>query len=111
MTAIYMDLTQHAVFDTADSQSLQRTGIRQLLAGIADAALGPLALPQSAFSYLDSHGSLDIEHMQTYKRLMDRLDDPADQAAVIHASKVVYHLYSEMFRGLPRVGERAHAPA
>lgn len=70
-----------------------------------------LQLPQSAFSYLASHGALDIEHMQTYRRLMDRLDDPADQAAVIHASKVVYHLYSEMFRGLPRVGESAHASA
>ncbi|MCE4056891.1 TenA family transcriptional regulator [Pseudomonas sp. Au-Pse12] len=69
-----------------------------------------LQLPQNAFSYLSSHGSLDIEHMQTYRRLMDRLEDPADQAAVIHASKVVYHLYSEMFRGLPRVGEAAHAP-
>ncbi|KAF0864558.1 TenA family transcriptional regulator [Pseudomonas sp. LD120] len=70
-----------------------------------------LQLPQTAFSYLASHGSLDIEHMQTYRRLMDRLEDPADQAAVIHASKVVYHLYSEMFRGLPRAGENAHASA
>jgi hypothetical protein len=30
-----------------------------------------LALPDSAFSYLSSHGSLDIEHMQTYRRLMN----------------------------------------
>lgn len=63
-----------------------------------------LDLPQSAFSYLSSHGSLDIEHMQTYRRLMNTLDDPADQAAVIHASKVVYALYTDMFRGLPRDG-------
>jgi hypothetical protein len=32
---------------------------------------------------------------------MDQLDDPADQAAVIHASKVVYRLYTDMFRELP----------
>ncbi|HEF4760729.1 TPA: iron-containing redox enzyme family protein [Pseudomonas putida] len=70
-----------------------------------------LGLPESAFSYLDSHGSLDIEHMQTYRRLMNALDDPADQAAVIHASKVVYRLYADMFRGLPHNGETAHAPA
>ncbi|AZD29754.1 TenA family transcriptional regulator [Pseudomonas chlororaphis] len=69
-----------------------------------------LGLPETAFSYLSSHGSLDIEHMQTYRRLMDTLDDPADQAAVIHASKVVYRLYTDMFRGLPRGGEALHAP-
>jgi hypothetical protein len=32
---------------------------------------------------------------------MDRLEDPEDQAAVIKASKVVYALYTEMFRQLP----------
>ncbi|QLL10726.1 TenA family transcriptional regulator [Pseudomonas chlororaphis] len=69
-----------------------------------------LGLPETAFSYLSSHGSLDVEHMQTYRRLMDTLDDPADQAAVIHASKVVYRLYTDMFRGLPRGGEALHAP-
>ncbi|QHF28776.1 TenA family transcriptional regulator [Pseudomonas sp. R32] len=69
-----------------------------------------LGLPESAFSYLDSHGALDIEHMQTYRRLMDRLDDPLDQQAVIHASKVVYALYTDMFRGLPQDGEPKHAP-
>jgi hypothetical protein len=70
-----------------------------------------LALPESAFSYLSSHGSLDIEHMQTYRRLMNTLDDPDDQAAVIHASKVVYKLYTDMFRGLPRDGEALHEVA
>lgn len=48
--------------------------------------------------------------MQTYRRLMDNLEDPGDQAAVIHASKVVYRLYTDMFRGLPRDGEVEHAP-
>ncbi|MGY2257559.1 TenA family transcriptional regulator [Pseudomonas sp. SDO55104_S430] len=69
-----------------------------------------LALPESAFSYLSSHGSLDIEHMHTYRRLMNRLEHPDDQAAVVHASKVVYRLYTDMFRDLPRNGEILHAP-
>lgn len=69
-----------------------------------------LQLPETAFSYLSSHGSLDIEHMQTFRGLMNRLEDPADQASVIHASKVVYRLYADMFRGLPRNGEKLHAP-
>jgi hypothetical protein len=42
--------------------------------------------------------------MDTYRSLMNQLEDPEDQQAVIHASKVVYHLYTEMFRGLPRAG-------
>ncbi|AXA25506.1 TenA family transcriptional regulator [Pseudomonas putida] len=63
-----------------------------------------LGLPNQAFSYLSSHGALDQGHMQTYKQLMDRLDDAADQQAVIHAAKVVYRLYTEMFQGLPRAG-------
>lgn len=70
-----------------------------------------LGLPKEAFSYLFSHGALDIGHMQTYRGLMDRLDNEQDQAAVIHASKVVYRLYTEMFRGLPRSNEVQHAAA
>lgn len=64
-----------------------------------------LDLPDKAFSYLSSHGALDQDHMVTYRNLMNRLDDPADQQAVIHASKVVYRLYTEMFQSLPRTGQ------
>jgi thiaminase len=76
----------------------------------ADSIRQRLDLPQSAFSYLSSHGSLDIEHMQVYRRLMNRLEDPDDQAAVIHASTVVYRLYTDMFCGLPHDREHRHAP-
>jgi len=69
-----------------------------------------LQLPETAFSYLSSHGALDIGHMETYRRLMNSLDDPEDQAAVIRASKVVYALYTDMFRNLSRSGEAPHAP-
>lgn len=64
-----------------------------------------LDLPDKAFSYLSSHGALDQDHMVTYRQLMDRLEDPADQQAVIHAAKVVYRLYTEMFQSLPRTGQ------
>lgn len=60
-----------------------------------------LGLPAAAFSYLNSHGSLDLEHIELFKGLMNRLDDPADQIAVTHTARVVYHLYGDMFRGLP----------
>lgn len=81
----------------------------------ADSIRERLELPATAFSYLSSHGALDVEHMQTYRQLMNRLEDPADQAAVIHASRVIYKLYTDMFRELPGVmprcatGETAHA--
>jgi hypothetical protein len=68
-----------------------------------------LQLPAQAFSYLTSHGSLDISHVEFFKTLMDRLDDPDDQAAVVHTARVVYRLYGGLFRSLPLSGESQHA--
>ncbi len=62
---------------------------------------GELGLPAQAFSYLTSHGSLDIGHVEFFKKLMNRLDDQADKAAVVHTARVVYRLYGDMFRSLP----------
>lgn len=72
-----------------------------------------LELPDRALSYLSSHGALDQEHMVTYRTLMNRLEQPEDQQAVLDAAKVVYHLYTEMFRGLPLSESQGvqHAPA
>ncbi|KON79495.1 iron-containing redox enzyme family protein [Azoarcus sp. PA01] len=64
-----------------------------------------LDLPPQAFSYLRSHGSLDLEHIELFKNLMNRLDDAADKAAVVHTARVVYHLYGDMFRSLPAAAE------
>ncbi|MNC35226.1 hypothetical protein D3C75_837010 [compost metagenome] len=66
-------------------------------------------MPAEAFSYLTSHGSLDIGHVEFFKTLMDRLDDPADQAAVVHTARVVYRLYGDLFRSLPLPRESQHA--
>ncbi len=66
-----------------------------------------LQLPEQAFSYLSSHGSLDLEHIELLKRLMNRLDDKDDQAAVVHTAKVVYRLYGDLFRSLPLSGDCA----
>ena len=67
----------------------------------ADAIQQPLGLPDSAFSYLRSHGTLDQEHTAHFALLMDRIDDPADQAAIVHAARAFYRLYGDVFRGLP----------
>lgn len=60
-----------------------------------------LGLPKQAFSYLLSHGSLDISHMDFFKNLMNRLERDEDKAPIVHGAKVFYRLYGDIFRGLP----------
>lgn len=91
-------------------QVLEGTSI-QLATNAAHIIQEKLKLPQQAFSYLLSHGSLDLEHIEFFRSLMDRLDDPTDQAAVIHAAKRFYRLYGDVFRSLPLSGDASHAHA
>lgn len=60
-----------------------------------------LGLPPAAFSYLTSHGSLDISHMDFYRNLVNRIADKADQERVIHCARRFYRLYGDVFRDLP----------
>jgi len=60
-----------------------------------------LNLPKEAFSYLSSHGSLDVGHVDFYEGLMNKLEDEADKQAVLHAAKLFYKLYGDIFRALP----------
>lgn len=59
----------------------------------AQALQAGLGLPKQAFRYLLSHGDLDQAHMGFYEGLMNRLQDPQDRQAVIHAANVIYPLY------------------
>lgn len=67
----------------------------------ADQIQKPLGLPDSAFSYLRSHGTLDREHTAHFERLMERVQEPADQDAIVHAARAFYRLYGDVFRSLP----------
>lgn len=67
----------------------------------ADAIQKPLGLPDRAFSYLRSHGTLDVQHTAHFAQLMDRIDDAGDQADIVHAARAFYRLYGDVFRGLP----------
>lgn len=60
-----------------------------------------LGLPDTAFSYLTSHGALDVSHMQFFEKLMNRLEDKADQQAVIRMANMMYQLYGNVFDSLP----------
>lgn len=61
----------------------------------------PLRLPDAAFSYLRSHGTLDQEHTAHFALLMDRIESPQDQADIVHAARAFYRLYGDVFRSLP----------
>ena len=67
----------------------------------ADRIQQRLGLPASAFTYLRSHGVLDREHMHHLATLLDRLENPADQHAVVYAANMFYRLYGDIFRSLP----------
>lgn len=72
-----------------------------LATNAASTIQGALALPPAAFSYLNSHGSLDIAHVQFFEGLMNRLERADDQQAVVHCARMVYKLYGDIFRSLP----------
>jgi len=57
-----------------------------------------LNLPKKAFSYLLSHGSLDISHVSFYESLVNQITDENDQACLIHSAKIFYQLYGNIFR-------------
>jgi hypothetical protein len=67
----------------------------------ADQIQKPLQLPDAAFTSLRSHGILDREHTAHFELLMDQVEDPQDQADIIHAARAFYRLYGDVFRSLP----------
>lgn len=68
----------------------------------AETMRGALGLPPQAFTYLSSHGSLDLEHVAFFETLVNRLTSPDDQHAVLHVARMMYGLYGDVFRSLPR---------
>lgn len=75
----------------------------------AEAIAGELKLSKKSFSYLNSHGAIDISHMQFFETLMNRIDDPQDKEAIIHMAKRMFVLYANLFNSLPHTREANHA--
>lgn len=59
-----------------------------------------LRLPNNAFRYLTSHGSLDLEHIQFFQSLVNRFDNPDDVESLLHSAKLFYRLYGDVFRSI-----------
>jgi thiaminase len=93
-------------------QVLEGTSI-EAASTAADHIRESLNLPKKAFSYLYSHGALDLEHVDFFKSLMNRIEDIADQQAIVHCANVFYKLYGDIFRTLPLeyLQESKHAVA
>lgn len=69
---------------------------------LADMAAGAiqksLNLPNKAFSYLSSHGALDVGHVAFFQGLMNKIENPEDQRAIVHSARAIYRLYADIFR-------------
>ncbi len=59
-----------------------------------------LQLPAEAFSYLTSHGALDVGHTAFYEKLVNQIEDEADRNLLIHSACNFYVLYGNIFREL-----------
>jgi pyrroloquinoline quinone (PQQ) biosynthesis protein C len=76
-------------------------GTSVALATQAGASLqSSLGLTNNAFSYLTSHGALDVGHTDFYARLMNKIEDKKERALLIHSAKNFYKLYGDIFRDL-----------
>ena len=78
---------------------LEGTSI-QLATNAAGVLKKSLNLPDTAFSYLTSHGSLDLEHVDFFESVVNRLELEEDKQAVIHCAKVFFYLYANIFRSI-----------
>ncbi|PZQ43282.1 MAG: biliverdin-producing heme oxygenase [Micavibrio aeruginosavorus] len=87
---------------------LESTSI-QIANNGADAVKAKLSLPQTAFTYLYSHGALDIEHLKFYENLVNKITDPADQAAIIEVAQNTFRLFARVLGSIPHSMALQHA--
>ena len=69
----------------------------------ADGVQKALGLPDTAFSYLRSHGALDQEHVRFFESLMNRVEDPYEQQLIIHSARNFYRLFDDVLRSVEAI--------
>lgn len=72
----------------------------QLASRAAEVLQQQLQLPDQAFRYLTSHGAIDVDHVDFYRNLVDRLEHEDDRHAVVHSANMFYRLYGAIFDSL-----------
>jgi heme oxygenase len=71
-----------------------------LASNVADVLQSAIDLPPTAFSYLSSHGALDIEHIGDFEKLANQLETQEDRDAVVHGAKTFFQLYGNVLRSI-----------
>lgn len=84
---------------------LEGTSVALAINGAA-AVQRRLGLPNTAFRYLNSHGTVDQDHMKLFEGLMNRIDSPDDQLAIVQMAKDMFGLFGGMFAGIQLEGTR-----
>jgi pyrroloquinoline quinone (PQQ) biosynthesis protein C len=86
-------------------------GMSMLLADrVANALATSLGVSgDKGFSYLRTHGSIDVEHAAFFRRLVDSFGDAATQQIVIDNARIFYRLYGAIFRDLDEQQELRNA--
>ena len=77
--------------------------LAQKAAGAIAASFAPASSqdgPPNAFSYLTSHGALDIEHVGFFENTVNSIQDPKTETLIIAAAKDFYIMFGNMFREL-----------
>ncbi len=65
---------------------------------------------EAGFSYLRSHGSLDVEHTVFFRKLVDSFEDRETQDVIIETAQIMYRLYGGIFEDLGgRISSLANA--
>jgi len=73
----------------------------------ADSIAKRLGIPATkGFSYLTSHGAVDLEHVQFFERLVNQIDDKCQQEIIIDTARITYQLWGNMFSNLVDDWER-----
>jgi len=81
----------------------------QLATRGAAAVADSLGLGPECFTYLTSHGSLDLEHMAFFQQLMGEVAEPADRSAIIAMANAMFRLFADVFRSIPHDRNADHA--
>jgi pyrroloquinoline quinone (PQQ) biosynthesis protein C len=71
-----------------------------LASQVAGVLQGALDLPPSAFSYLSSHGALDVEHLGHFENIVNRIQGADNQACLVHCAKTFFRLYGNVLRSI-----------
>jgi pyrroloquinoline quinone (PQQ) biosynthesis protein C len=69
---------------------------------VAEIVQDKLSLPDSAMTYLVTHGELDQDHIRFFEKTMNKITCPTDQKAIVDTANVIYRLYGDVYYSLPQ---------